>query len=138
MLSHTASGNDNIQARVPTQVEPIANLRNEVLLCKQGQGWLRIVTNQLQDQFGSPYAHAGIYMVDTLTFGTNQLGLGPGPGPATTDANGTWPDTYGDCTTFCPSSGQSVATQTWTYNGAPLPHANVITYKCSSITIDGY
>jgi len=128
-----------VQVAVPTKVLPIATLFSGVLLCQGGQGWSRIVTNQLQDQFGKPYAHAGIVMQDNLVFGSpNQLGLAPGTGSAPTDANGSWPDSYTDCTTLCPTSGQSAANQTWTYNGIPLPHVNTVVYKCTSITIDGF
>ena len=141
-IGGTAVSSGTIQVAVPTKVLPVATLQQGPVLCsvsgQQGQGWLRIVTNQLQDQFGRPYAHAGIVMSDTLTFGTNQLGLAPSTGSAPTDANGTWPDTYTVCTTLCPSSGQSVATQSWTYNGTPLPHSNTVVYECTSITIDGY
>jgi hypothetical protein len=100
---------------------------------------LRTVTNQLQDQFGSPYAHAGIAMNDMITFGaTNQLGLSEVPGPATTDANGNWADFYSVCSSSCPGSGQGIAAQSWTYNGIPLAHVNSVVYKCSSVTIDGF
>jgi hypothetical protein len=134
----SAQGGDNVQIRVPTKVLPIATQNQGTIICAGGQGWYRTVTNQLQDQFGSAYAHPGIGMADTITFGTNQLGLSPVTGSASTDANGTWPDFYSVCSSLCPSSGQSVAAQSWTYNGTPLAHVNSVVYKCSSITIDGY
>jgi hypothetical protein len=130
------SGGGTVQ--VPTKVLPIATQNQGTIMCGGGQGWYRTVTNQLQDQFGQPYAHAGIAMADTITFGTNQLGLSPITGSANTDTNGTWADFYSVCSSACPSSGQSVAAQNWTYNGIPLAHVNSVVYKCSSITIDGY
>ena len=135
----TPSGGVNVQFPVPTKVLPVATRSQGAIVCANGQGWNRIVTNQLQDQFGRAYAHSGIQMVDILTFGsTNQLGLAPETGSSTTDSNGDWADFYADCTSACPSAGQSVAQQTWTYNTLPLPHANTVIYKCTSITIDGY
>ena len=133
-----AQDSGTVQVRVPTKVLPIATQNQGTILCAGGQGWYRTVTNQLQDQFGSPYAHAGILMTDSITFSTNQLGLSPVTGSASTDANGTWADFYSVCSSLCPSSGQSVAAQNWTYNGIPLAHVNSVVYKCSSITIDGY
>ena len=137
-LKFSPQGGANVQVRVPTKVLPIATQNQGTIMCAGGQGWYRTVTNQLQDQFGSAYAHAGIAMADTITFGTNQLGLSPVTGSASTDANGTWADFYSVCSSLCPSSGQSVAAQSWTYSGIPLPHVNSVVYKCSSITIDGY
>ncbi|HVS87245.1 MAG TPA: hypothetical protein VHF01_03365 [Candidatus Acidoferrum sp.] len=134
----TPSGGANVQVPVPTKVLPIATLSQGVIICSNGQGWNRIFTNQLQDQFGRGYPHAGIVMADILSFGTNQLGLSPETGSATTNSNGSWGDFYADCTSACPSSGQSNALQTWTYNGIPLAHANTVIYKCTSITIDGF
>jgi len=107
-------------------------------VCSKGQGWFRTVTNQLQDQNGKGIPQSGILMADALTFtSTNQLGLTPDTGSATTDANGSWSDFYGDCGSACPSSGESDAIQSWTWNGVGLPHTNLVIYKCSSITIDG-
>ena len=77
-------------------------------------------------------------MSDQFVFGKNHFGLEPATEPGTTDANGSWPDAYTVCTPYCPSSGQSVAAPSWTYNGVPLPHANTVVYKCSSISIDGF
>jgi hypothetical protein len=131
-------GGANVQAPVPTKVLPTATRSQGAIVCSNGQGWNRIVTNQLQDQFGRGYLHAGILMADNITFGTNQLGLSPETGSASTDSNGSWGDFYADCTSACPSSGYSNAQQTWTYNGTPLAHANTVVYKCTSITIDGF
>ena len=137
-----ASQSDNVQTRVPTKVIPIATQSQGTVLCGVNlsrSGWQRIVTNQLQDQFGQAYAHAGINMADMLSFGsTNQLGLSPVTGSSLTSSNGTWSDLYSDCTTACPSSGESDALQSWTYNSIPLPHVDSVIYKCTSVTIDGF
>jgi hypothetical protein len=140
-LLKSGSSQPAINVQVPTRVEPIGPpVSNSGIVCSQGQGWAKVVTNQLQDQWGNGYKHAGILMADVISFGsTNQLQLSPGPGFATTDANGSWtPDFYTDCTSKCPSSGESDALQTWTYNGIGLPHSNLVIYKCTSITIDGH
>jgi len=135
----SALHSETVQVRVPTKVIPIATRSQGAIVCSNGQGWNRIVTNQLQDQFGQGYLHAGITMADNLTFGsTNQLNLVPEIGSAPTDANGSWGDFYSDCTPKCPSSGVSNALQNWTYNGIALAHVNTVAYKCTSVTIDGF
>lgn len=125
--------------RTPYQVEPISTTQAGFLLCSGGQGNYRQVTNQLQYQDGSGVLVAGIAMQDSISFTSrNDLHLIPNPGPATTDSNGSWQDFYSVCTTYCPSSGESDAIQSWTWNSAGLPHTNLVVYKCSSITIDGF
>jgi len=62
----SGDGSGAVQVRVPTKVLPIATQNQGTILCAGGQGWYRTVTNQLQDQFGSPYAHAGIAVADTI------------------------------------------------------------------------
>jgi hypothetical protein len=134
-------GGDNVQAPVPTRVEPIATVSQGAASCPTNQhGWNRNVTNQLQDQFGGGYRHSGIQMADTISIGsTNQLGItGTRTGSAFTDSNGSWPDTYFVCSPACPSSGETIAGQSWTYNGTGLPHTNTVVYKCTSITVDSF
>jgi len=125
----------------PYQVEPIDTASQGPAQCPSGSaGWVRNVTNQLQYQDGSPYAVDGITLADTLSIGsTNQLGLhSPGTGQATTTGDGSFPDTYSVCSTYCPSStGYSNLLQQWTAYGVPLPHVNGVVDKCNSITIDG-
>lgn len=125
----------------PYQVEPIATNAQGAALCPGGQqGWSRTVQNQLQYVTGAGYMVAGITMADLITIGsTNQLNIGNSQtGSYATDANGSWPDTYYVCSAQCPGAGQTIAVQTWTYNGVPLAHADSIVYKCTSITIDGH
>ncbi len=125
----------------PYQVEPVADTGHGPALSNGCAGWYRYVTNQIQNQNGSPFAHAGIIMNDVVDFGTtNQLGLSPIFGnPVTTDSSGNWyNDLYEVCTSKCPTpGGESDALQSWTYNNLGLPHSNLVIYKCGSITIDG-
>jgi len=127
---------------VPTMVEPIATVSQGAAACtnKSQQGWVRNVTNQLQCQNGSGVLQAGISMFDTISISSpNGLGIsGTVTGTTTTDGNGSWPDTYFVCTTACPSSGVASALQSWTWNGVGLPHVNLVTYQCTSITVDGF
>jgi Bacterial Ig-like domain (group 2) len=135
---YTYEGEAPVTVLVPTMVEPIATLSQGPLLCSNGYGWNRIVTNQLQYQNGSGVLQSGITMADALTFtSTNQLNLTPDTGSAPTDAKGSWSDLYADCGPKCPSSGVSDALQSWTWNGVGLPHVNLVVYKCTSVTIDG-
>jgi hypothetical protein len=132
-----------VNVLVPYRVEPIATSSQSFVVCgSNGNGWYRVVTNQLQDQNGTGVPKAGIAMADQIQFtGTNQLGLKPGTGQSTTDSNGSWADFYSTCSTACstPSSpGESDALQFWTYSGLPLPHSNLLVFKCGSVTIDGF
>ncbi|HZU44994.1 MAG TPA: hypothetical protein VE994_20115 [Terriglobales bacterium] len=125
----------------PYRVEPIATPSQGAAVCPANMaGWSRNVTAQLQYYDGSGYRVAGITMADSLQVtGTNQLGItNSQTGSFPTDANGSWPDTYYVCSTACPSTGESDSIQYWTYNSLPLPHTNLVVYKCGSITIDGY
>ncbi len=125
----------------PYRVEPIATNVQGGAVCPAGQsGWSRTTQNQLQYPNASGVLIAGINMADILQItGTNQLGVtGTQTGSYMTDANGSWPDTYFVCSTACPSAGATDGIQTWTYDSTPLPHSNLVVYKCSSITIDGY
>jgi hypothetical protein len=138
-VSPSGSSSGTVQVRVPTKVIPIATTSQGPIVCSNGQGWNRIVTNQLQDQFGQAYPHAGITMADNINFGsTNQLNLVAETGSSVTDANGSWGDFYADCTPKCPSAGESDASQNWTYNSIPLAHVNTVIFKCTSVTIDGF
>jgi hypothetical protein len=135
----TGSGSPGIVG--PYRVEPIATNVQGSAVCPSGySGWSRTTTNQLQYQNGSGVLAAGITMADILQItSTNQLGItGTQTGSYPTDSNGSWPDTYFVCSRACPTSGETDGIQTWTYNSIPLPHSNLIVYKCSSITIDGY
>jgi len=125
----------------PYQVEPISTTVQGAASCPTGQqGWSRTVQNQLQYINGAGYRIAGITMADIISIGsTNQLGIsGTQTGSFPTDSSGSWPDTYFVCSNACPSSGQTIALQTWTFNQTPLAHSNSLVYKCSSITIDGF
>jgi hypothetical protein len=125
----------------PYQVEPISTTVQGAASCPTGQqGWSRTVQNQLQYVNGAGYLVAGITVADIISIGsTNQLGISSvQPGSFQTDSNGSWPDTYYVCSKYCPGSGQTIALQTWTYNGTPLAHSNSLVYKCTSITIDGF
>ncbi|MGA7625038.1 MAG: Ig-like domain-containing protein, partial [Candidatus Acidiferrales bacterium] len=127
---------------VPTMVEPIATTSQGAAACtnKNQQGWVRYVTNQLQYQNGTGVLQAGISMTDTISISSpNGLGIsGAITGTASTNGNGSWPDTYFVCTLTCPSSGSASALQSWTWNGVGLPHVNLVVYKCTSITVDGF
>src|SRR6266478_4149156 len=127
----------------PYRVEPIATASQyPPSTCSPGQdGWQRNVTNQLQYSNGSPYAHAGIMTTDNFSIGgRNDLGVTSfRSGSAVTTGDGSWSDYYFVCSSACPvSTGETDALQNWTANGLPLPHVNLVIYKCSSISIDGY
>ncbi|HKU17829.1 MAG TPA: hypothetical protein VJP80_01000, partial [Candidatus Saccharimonadales bacterium] len=139
------SGNDNVQT--PYQVEPIATIDSQQAtpsFCGNNNmyGWIRDVTNQLQYQSGAPVRSAGITVGDTIQVDSQNNGLGIVGAQVdsyTTDSNGSWPDRYYVCSTACPGSlSQSLASQSWTWDGLGVPHVNSITYKCGSITIDGH
>jgi hypothetical protein len=104
-----------------------------------GRGWIRYVNDQLQYQDGSAVNVPGIAVGDTISVATpNGLGIsGTETGQAVTTGNGAWQDKYYVCSTACFSSTATAgATQSWTWNGRGVPHANGIVYSCSSITID--
>jgi len=126
----------------PYQVEPISTASQGPASCTtKGQaGWIRNVTNQVQQVDGSAYAVDGLSVSDQITVGSqNQLGIaGTQTGSATTTGDGSFPDTYYVCSAACPGSGTTGALQNWTVAGIPLFHVNGVTYKCSSITIDGH
>jgi hypothetical protein len=135
-------GGDNVG---PYQAEPIATASQyPPSICASGQtGWQRNVTNQLQYSNGSAYAQAGITTADTLSIPTgNRNDLHPTSfhvGSAVTTGDGSWLDYYYVCSSVCPAStGETDAKQNWTANGTPLPHANVVIYKCSPISVDGH
>jgi len=127
----------------PYRVEPIATASQyPPSICSPGQdGWQRNVTNQLQYSNGSPYAYAGITTADNFSIGSrNDLGVTSfRSASSVTTGDGSWSDYYFVCSSACPAStGETDALQNWTANGLPLPHVNLVIYKCSSISIDGY
>ncbi len=124
----------------PYQVEPIDTASQGAAQCSKGQaGWSRNVTNQVQQVDGSAYAVDGLSVTDTITVTTpNQLGITQRQtGTFSTTGDGSFPDTYYVCSTSCPGSGSTNASQSWTVSGMSLPHSNALVYKCSSITVDG-
>lgn len=125
----------------PNQVEPIATASQGVAACSPSSwsGWIRNVTNQVQYANGSAFAFSSLLVADTITTGSrHDLGSGTSTGSATTTGDGSFPDTYSVCSSACPgSTGETEALQSWTLNGAPLPHSNSVVYKCGSISIDG-
>jgi hypothetical protein len=133
-----ASGTTNVG---PYQVEPIATASQGPANCTiSGQsGWVRNVTNQVQYATGAAFAVSGLIVADTITVGTpNTLGVSSKQEAQTaTTGDGSFPDTYFVCSSACPGTGQTDATQKWTVGGGSLPHANALVYKCSSIAIDG-
>jgi hypothetical protein len=127
--------------QLPYQVEPINTQIQGAAVCPTGMnGWSRTVTNQLQTSTGTAIAQSGITMADSIHIGTpNDLGASDtNTGSHPTDASGNFPDTYFVCSTACPGSGTTNATQSWTYSGNALSHSNAVVYKCSSITVDGH
>jgi hypothetical protein len=128
----------------PNQVEPVGEIAFGTFPpgeCPTGgpyPGYLRAVNNQVQYIDGSAYAHS-VEADDTVSPGSRQdLGGGTSTGSAQTAADGTFYDGYSVCSPACPgSTGETDAIQTWLVNGVPLPHANSLIYKCTSITIDG-
>jgi hypothetical protein len=123
----------------PYQVEPIDTASQGPADCPSGYaGWVRNVTNQVQRFDGSAFAFSGLTVADTLQVGSkHDLGSGTSTGQETTTGDGSFPDLYSVCSTACPGTGETDALQSWTVNGLGLSHVNAVTYKCSSITIDG-
>ena len=106
-----------------------------------GSGWQRNVTLQLQDQGHGSIVSPSYLVADALTVNSpNNLGFSSSQtlvGSVYTNSYGQWPDSYIACSTYCPTSGQSNVTQSWTANSKSLPYTNSIVYKCTGITIDG-
>src|ERR1700683_4844365 len=73
---------------------------------------------------GAPYAVSGLSVADDINVGrTNALGVSSlQDGQTATTGDGSFPDTYYVCSSDCPGSGQSDATQNWIVVGIPLPH----------------
>ena len=79
--------------------------------------------------------------MDNFSIGSrNDLGVASfQSGSDVTTGDGSWSDYYYVCSPACPAStGETDALQNWTANGYPLPHVNLVIYKCSSISVDGY
>jgi len=125
----------------PYQVEPIATDSQGPAQCTQQgyAGWVRNVTNQVQQVDGSAYNVPNLVAADQIVVGgTNQLGItGTQTGQYATTGDGSFPDTYYVCSAACPGSGETDAIQNWTVAGIPLLHVNGVVYKCTSIAIDG-
>ncbi len=126
----------------PYQVEPIAtDSQGPANRSTHGQaGWVRNVTNQVQYLNGTAYAVSGLGVADNITVGTpNTLGVtGKQESQTPTTGDGSFPDTYYVCSSACPGSGETDATQNWTVAGIPLFHVDGLVYKCGSISIDGH
>jgi len=129
----------------PYQVEPISIIAQGTITpgeCPTGgsyPGYVKQVTNQVQDIAGASYPHS-VTVADNITVGSrHDLGGGTSTGSATTGSDGSFEDTYSVCSSACPgSTGETDAVQNWTVNGVPLFHVNSIIYKCSSISVDGH
>ena len=125
----------------PYQVEPIDTASQGPAQCKvKGQaGWVRNVTNQVQYVSGAAYAVSGLSVSDNIAVGTpNTLGVSnKQEGQTPTTGDGSFPDTYYVCSTACPGSGKTGATQNWIVAGIPLLHVDGLVYECGSISIDG-
>jgi hypothetical protein len=134
-----ASGTTNVG---PYQVEPIDTASQGPAQCKvQGQaGWVRNVTNQVQYVNGAAYAVSGLSVSDNIAVGApNTLGVSSKQeGQTPTTGDGSFPDTYFVCSTACPGSGKTGATQNWIVAGIPLLHVDGLVYECGSISIDGH
>ena len=77
-------------------------------------------------------------MRDSMGIGSpNDLNIASAEtGDEDTDANGTWPDQYFVCSSECPGTGQTNASQSWSWDNVELQNENTIVYKCNSITVD--
>jgi len=121
------------------------NSNNAPLLCTgTQQGWYREVQKIVTDQWGDGIILEGQSLYENVTVGKpNQLGIGTvNQGEAVTNANGNFTDTFYVCSSACPGSGQTDASQAieddlpdgWgDYNLSP----NALVYECSSITVNG-
>ena len=103
-------------------------------------GYLRTLNNQVQYSTGAPYPYS-VTACDTIQFASRQDlgGNGTSTGCLQSDSTGTFYDQYWICSNACPgSTGETDALQYWSINAsAPIPHQNLLVYKCSSIGIDG-
>jgi hypothetical protein len=118
-------------------------------VCPKGYaGWEREATRAVIDGESPPKdIKVGNQMVpETVTPNAGEDGLGMKGNIAThtgdTDDNGQYPDTFSVCSTACPGTATTTATQTnsdtMPNNGGTYPLTNsTITYACSSIKING-
>ena len=139
----TDSGSSTCNVQVPYSVGVVKTVVQGAASCASGQaGWSRTVYLQLYDQNtpAQPMQIPLINKADSIQVDQpNPLGAGnTNTGSHNTDDWGQWPDTYFLCSTACPgSAGEADALQYWTANGNPLRHANLVIYKCGSITVNG-
>lgn len=107
-------------------------------------GWYRQVQKIVTDQNGADIVLNLQNLDETVTIGTpNQLNVGGvQQGTALTDSNGDFDDTFFVCSSQCPGSGQTDASQAISdilpngsgpYNLSP----NSLVYKCTGITVNG-
>jgi hypothetical protein len=113
--------------------------------CAKGQvGWYREVHKIVTDQDGVDIVLYLQNLDEKITVGTpNQFNVtGVQTGMALTDGNGEFADEFFVCSSRCPGSGQTDASQTISdilpddsgpYNLSP----NSLVYTCSNITVNG-
>jgi hypothetical protein len=107
-------------------------------------GWDRLVHKLVTDQEGGDITVAGMYMTETVTINTGQDGLGLGSISSAnvyTGTGGDFEDELWMCTTLCPGSGETDATQ----HPGDLANArqytltnNAFRYTCSGNYINGH
>ncbi|MGH9500083.1 MAG: hypothetical protein ACRD3L_13160 [Terriglobales bacterium] len=107
-------------------------------------GWYRQVQKIVTDQSGTDIVLYLQNLDETINIGTpNQLNItGVQQGTALTDGSGHFNDTFFVCSSQCPGSGQTNASQTISDilpNGAgPYDLSpNSLVYKCTGITVNG-
>jgi hypothetical protein len=113
--------------------------------CASGQaGWYREVQKIVTDQNGTDIVLYLQNLDEKITIGTpNQLNItGTQTGTALTDSNGEFDDTFFVCSSQCPGSGQTDASQTISDilpdgSGPYSLSPNSLVYKCSNITVNG-
>jgi hypothetical protein len=140
MQAHPPKGNDNVQKPTSDAICD-QNTNGARGGCPAGYaGWDRDVDLIVLDQSGQQIIVAGQQMNEKYTIGNNGLHLTSiATGQTTTNAAGLYTDEWWFCSTYCPGSGTTTATQavTDTYNGTPFQWSNTIVYGCGAITHNG-
>jgi hypothetical protein len=141
-----SGGSGPAVVQIPTASAIVSTVSSAAASCPSGYaGWDRVVTKIVTDQETPPQGivAAGQSLTEVVTIGTpNALGMtNIATSSATTNAAGNFNDHFLVCSTACPkSTGSSVATQVITdvYNAKTYTLTpNTITFKCTSITVNG-
>lgn len=124
--------------------DPIFSVNhNAAASCTTGfAGWNLDVNKHIADQNGDYILTPGQTLTETYTIGTNQLNMTINTASVQTNSAGIVGDDYFVCSTLCPGTRETDATQhpTDQLPGSPTQYTlntNSVVYKCSSISVNG-